>query len=145
MHTRGSGFDGWGAVAVADFDRDGDLDLFVGGRSIPGQYPLTPNSRLLANQRGRLRDVTDRFAPGLRKTGLVTSAIWSDVDNDGWLDLVVTHDWGPVKLYHNDRGQRLMDRTSSAGLATRTGWWNGIARSAFGPSSRSQEPPRTAL
>ena len=119
--------DSGSAAAVADFDRDGDLDLFVGGRSVPGQYPLTPNSRLLANDRGRFRDVTDQIAPGLRTTGLVTGAIWSDVDNDGWLDLLVTHDWGPVKLYQNQSGRNLVDRTGAAGLADRTGWWNGIA------------------
>lgn len=119
--------DSGSAVAVADFDRDGDLDLFVGGRSIPGQYPLTPNSRLLANDRGRFRDVTDQVAPGLRTTGLVTGAIWSDVDDDGWLDLLVTHEWGPVKLWWNRSGTGLVDRTASAGLADRTGWWNGIA------------------
>ena len=116
-----------GSIAtVADFDRDGDLDLFVGGRSIPGQYPLCPDSRLLRNDNGRLTDVTDELAPGLKKTGLVTSAVWSDANDDGWLDLMVTHEWGPVKLWGNDGG-RLVDRTDKAGLADRLGWWNAIA------------------
>ena len=113
-------------VAACDFDRDGDLDLFVGGRVIPGKYPLTPNSRLLRNDHGQFTDITDDAAPGLRTTGLVTSAVWSDADNDGWSDLLVTHEWGPVKLYRNNRGQ-LADRTDAAGLAQRSGWWNGIA------------------
>ncbi len=116
-----------GSVATAcDFDRDGDLDLFVGGRVIPGQYPLSPQSRILQNNGGRFTDVTESVAPGLGTTGMVTGAVWSDADGDGWLDLLVTHEWGPVRLFHNDGG-RLVDQTEEAGLAERTGWWNSIA------------------
>ena len=118
--------DSGSVVAAADLDRDGDLDLFVGGRCIPGQYPLAPNSRLLRNDHGRFTDVTGQLAPGLKQSGLVTSAVWSDANGDGWLDLVVTHEWGPVKLYLNNQGQ-LEDRTKVAGLADKLGWWNGIA------------------
>jgi hypothetical protein len=114
------------AAAACDFDRDGDLDLFIGGRVIPGQYPLAPPSRLLRNDRGRFIDVTQALAPELAQTGLVTGAVWSDADGDGWLDLVVTHEWGPVKLFRNDRG-RLVDQTRAAGLDALLGWWNGIA------------------
>jgi len=117
--------DSGGPVAAADPDRDGDLDLFVGGRVIPGHYPATPNSRLLRNEAGRLIDVTDEVAPDLRETGLVTGALWSDVDDDGDPDLLVTHEWGPVKLFRNDDG-RLEDRTREAGLADRMGWYNSI-------------------
>lgn len=119
--------DSGSVVAACDFDADGDLDLFVGSRSIPGEYPLTPDSRLLRNEKGQFRDVADIIAPGLRKTGLVTSAIWSDVDDDGWLDLLVTHEWGPIKLYGNDSGKRLVDDSAQAGLSNGTGWWNGIS------------------
>ena len=116
-----------GSVAVAsDFDRDGDLDLFVGSRSVPGKYPLLPSSRLLVNHEGTFTDQTIRLAPSLRRTGLVTSALWSDVDQDGWLDLLVTHDWGPVKVFGNREG-KLTDRTREAGLDKLSGWWNGIA------------------
>ena len=118
--------DSGSTVNAADYDRDGDLDLFVGGRVIPGAYPLTPNSRLLRNGGGRFRDVTDQVAPGLRQTGLVTAAVWSDADGDGWLDLLVTHEWGPVKLWRNDRG-KLVDETRAASLSDRVGWYNGIA------------------
>ena len=118
--------DSGGVVAAADFDRDGDLDLFVGGRVVPGQYPVAPRSRLLRNDRGKFTDVTDELAPELAETGLVTSALWSDADSDGWLDLLVTHDWGPVKLFHNLEGQ-LVDHTAEAGLAERLGWYKGIA------------------
>ena len=117
--------DSGGTAVAADMDRDGDLDLFVGGRVIPGHYPLAPESRLLRNEDGRLVDVTDEAAPALRHTGLVTGALWSDVDNDGDPDLLVAHEWGPVKLFANEDG-RLEDRTEQAGLAGRIGWYNGI-------------------
>ena len=118
-------------VAAADFDRDGDVDLFVGGRVVPGKYPETPSSRLLRNETTpgsvpHLVDATDEIAPGLRETGLVTGGLWSDANNDGWLDLLVTHEWGPVKLYLNQQGQ-LRDATAESGLANRMGWYNSIA------------------
>ena len=119
-------------VAACDYDRDGDLDLFVGGRVIPGQYPLTPRSRLLRNDWStsrRFTDVTGQVCPELGRSGLVTSALWSDADGDGFLDLLVTHEWGPVKLYHNEQGAGLTDQTVHAGLSNRLGWWNGIAGS----------------
>ena len=117
--------DSGGVVVAGDFDADNDLDLFVGGRVIPGKYPLSPSSRLLRNDDGRLVDVTQQLAPALLKTGLVTGALWSDADGDGRVDLLVTHEWGPVKLFRNDGG-RLVDMTQQAGLADRLGWWNGI-------------------
>jgi hypothetical protein len=118
--------DSGSCVAAADFDQDGDLDLFVGSRSVPGEYPVTPMSRLLRNVGGRFTDVTGEVAPGLGSTGLVTGAIWSDADGDGRVDLLVTHEWGPVKLYLS-RGDKLEDRTFDAGLEDLSGWWNGIA------------------
>lgn len=113
-------------VTACDFDRDNDLDLFVGSRSIPGKYPLFPRSRLLRNDQGNFTDVTERVAPELLETGLVTSALWSDVDLDGWLDLLVTHEWGPIKIYKNEQGQ-LANHMQEAGLHELLGWWNGIA------------------
>ena len=112
-------------AAAADFDRDGDLDLFVGGRLLPRRYPGTPSSRLLVNSGGAFTDATEKLAPELVKTRLVTSALWSDADGDGWLDLFVTHEWGPLKYFRNDRG-KLTDMTGPAGLADLKGWWNGI-------------------
>ena len=118
--------DSGSVAAAADFDRDGDLDLFVGSRSIPGRYPVTAHSRLLRNESGQFTDATDELASGLGQAGLVTSAIWSDANGDAWLDLLVTCEWGPVKLSLNENG-KLKERTREAGLADRLGWWNGIA------------------
>lgn len=118
--------DGGSVAAAGDFDRDGAVDLFIGARCSPGKYPQTSSSRLLRNQQGRFVEVTDSVAPGLRQAGLVTSAIWSDVDGDGWLDLLVTCEWGPVRLFVNEGG-RLVERTREAGLAEHLGWWRGIA------------------
>ena len=114
-----------GAVVAADYDNDGDLDLFVGGRVIPGKYPLAPKSVLLRNDGGRFVDVTDQLAPGLSDAGLVTAALWSDVDSDSQIDLLIALEWGPVKFFHNDGGS-FVDETESANLARYTGWWNGI-------------------
>ena len=122
--------DSGSCVTAADFDRDGDLDIFVGGRSLPGEYPTTPHSRLLRNESTelavRFTDATAELAPSLLESGMVTSALWSDVDNDGWIDLLVTHEWGPVKFFQNEKG-RLKDQSANAGLAQRLGWFNGIA------------------
>lgn len=108
------------AVTAADFDRDGDLDLFVGGRVVPGQYPVAPPSSLLINTDGK-------FSPTeIPNLGMVTSAIVSDPDHDGWVDLLVTTDWGPVRFLKNENGV-LVDRTAETGLDQLTGWWNGIA------------------
>ncbi|HUG10183.1 MAG TPA: VCBS repeat-containing protein [Opitutaceae bacterium] len=114
--------------AVADFDRDGRLDEFIGGGPLPGGYPASGRSVLLRDRDGARSDVTDTIAPGLRDVGLVTAAIWCDVDADGWPDLLVALDWGEVKYFRNDRGVRLEDWTDRAGFASGgTGWWSALA------------------
>ncbi|MFM1561605.1 MAG: VCBS repeat-containing protein [Roseibacillus sp.] len=117
-------------VVSADFDQDGDLDLFVGTRVIPGEYPAPPPSRLLLNEsaKGKVRFTAApaERAPGLGKAGLVTGAVWADIDADGWTDLLVAVEWGPVRVFSN-KGGNLRETTKEAGLAARHGWWNGIA------------------
>ncbi|MGI9515562.1 MAG: FG-GAP-like repeat-containing protein, partial [Pirellulaceae bacterium] len=113
-------------VAAADFDRDGDVDLFVGSRLMVGSYPATPQSTLLINEDGNFTAAGEDLAAGLLDAGMVTSAIWSDTNNDGWLDLLVAYDWGPVRLFLNENG-KLRDATESAGLAERLGWHNSLA------------------
>ena len=126
-----------GAVAAADFDHSGRLGLFIGARVLPGQYPTAPRSALLANRGGRFEDVTDSFAPGLREVGMVTSALWSDVDGDGWPDLLLTLEWGSVRYFHNNGGRGLEDWTERAGFASAgTGWWTSIAAADFNGDGR---------
>ena len=126
-----------GAVAAADFDHDGRLDLFLGGRVSTGEYPVAPRSALLANRGGKFEDVTDTMAPGLREVGMVTSALWSDVDGDGWADLLLTLEWGQVKYFHNDQGRGFSDWTERAGFAAAgMGWWTSLATADFNGDGR---------
>jgi hypothetical protein len=112
-------------VAAADFDGDGDTDLFVGGRVVPGQYPLAPRSYLLENQQGRLIDATARLCPALASPGMVTAAIWTDVDADGRPDLMIAGELMPITWYRNTgKGFVKMD----SGLEASTGFWNCIAQ-----------------
>lgn len=126
-----------GAVAAGDFDGDSRLDLFVGARVSSGLYPVAPQSVLLANHGGRFEDVTDLVAPGLREVGMVTSALWSDVDGDGRPDLLLTLEWGGVKYFHNNKGTRFEDWSDKAGFATAgAGWWYSIATADFNRDGR---------
>jgi hypothetical protein len=115
-----------GSVATAaDFDRDGDLDIFIGGRIIPGEYPVAARNSFLVN------DGTGHFQEssadhGISSTGLVTAALWSDIDRDGWSDLLIAHEWGAIRVFSNQEG-KLIETTEAAGLAGATGFWNSIA------------------
>lgn len=121
--------DSSGGVTTADFDRDGDLDLFVAARLVPGGYPEGAQSRLLRNEGGaRFVDATSEVFsdPAAVGRGMVTSSLWSDFDGDGWIDLLMTEDWGPVRSFRNREG-RLEESTESSGIGGLWGWWNGIA------------------
>jgi hypothetical protein len=118
-------------VAAADFDGDGAIDLFVGGRSIPGRYGLDPQSVLLRNDgRGKFTDVTDKAAPGLSRIGMVTDAIWKDVDGDGRPDLIVVGEWMPITIFHNE-GHGKLAKMNVPGLEKSNGWWNRIVAGDF--------------
>ena len=126
-----------GAVAAADWDRDGDLDLFIGGRVQPGDYPTPPRSALWTNQGGRFVDATASLAPACRAIGMVTAALWSDADGDGWPDLLLALDWGQVRFFRNDEGRGFTDRTEAAGFAAAgTGWWTSLAGADFNRDGR---------
>lgn len=127
-----------GAVAAIDFDHDGRLDLFIGGRTVPGAYPTSPVSALWANRGGgRFEDVTARLAPQLRNVGMVTAALWSDVDGDGWPDLLLALEWGQVMYFHNHQGESFENWTERAGFASAgTGWWTSLATADFNGDGR---------
>ena len=115
-----------GTVTSGDFDRDGDLDLFVGSRVVARAYGRMPRSQLLRNDgRGRFALVSDTEAPGLAEAGLVTAARWVDVNGDRALDLVVAGEWMPVRIWFNEQG-RLVERTAASGLAGSEGWWQSL-------------------
>jgi hypothetical protein len=115
------------SVAPADYDADGDIDLFVGSRSVPGHYGRSPASYLLENDgTGMFADVTGQVAPTLQQLGMVTDAQWADVDGDARLDLVVVGEWLPVTLMKNTGGQ-LVEATEAMGMDALSGWWNTVA------------------
>ena len=118
-------------AAAADYDGDGAIDLFVGGRSVPGRYGIDPQSSLLKNDgKGHFTDVTDRLAPGLSHIGMVTDALWRDVNGDGRLDLVVVGEWMPITIFRNMGGGRL-EKMNVPGLEKSDGWWNRIIPGDF--------------
>ncbi len=123
-----------GCVKAADYDQDGDLDLFIGGRIIPGRYPQAVNSYILRNDSRkndlRFTDVTREVCPELLQLGMVKDALWTDFNNDGKIDLMVTGDWMPVKIFQNE-GQQFTDITEGSGLEGLKGWWNSLTGGDF--------------
>ena len=111
-------------VTPGDVDGDGDLDLFVGARVVPGHYPTSERSRLLINDGKAI--FTDSEDAALFELGMVTDALWSDADGDGDADLLVATEYGPVRYLRNGGG-KLVEATVEAGLADRQGWWNCLA------------------
>jgi len=111
-------------VRPCDFDSDGDIDLFIGSRSVPGKYGWPPNQLLLENDgTGHFKDITDLNAGGLKEIGMVTDASWMDYDKDGDKDLVLAGEWMNISIFQNDQG-KFSDVTSSTGLNETSGWWN---------------------
>lgn len=119
MHVSGK------VVEACDYDNDGDLDLFVGGRLTPSKYPFAPRSFILQNNSGKFQDVTANIAPALLEPGLVSCATWLDYNGDGNTDLLVSGEWMPVMLFEND-GSKFIDKTTDLGFDQYTGWWSSV-------------------
>jgi hypothetical protein len=119
-----------GPMALADVDGDGLLDLFVGGRAIAGKFPAAATSIIFKNE-------GNRFAPKQRfeKLGLVSGAVFSDIDSDGDPDLILAMQWGPVRIFRNDKGT-FIEVTEQLGLSGWKGLWNGVATGDFDNDGR---------
>ncbi|WP_338225683.1 VCBS repeat-containing protein [Algoriphagus confluentis] len=120
-----SGIKGNGStVKGADFDGDGFVDLFVGGRTPVAQFPYPEQSYLLHNQGGTLVDVTLEKIPEIRNLGMITDAAWTDIDGDGQLDLVVVGELMAITVFKNSGGN--FQKLTQTGLENHLGWWNVI-------------------
>jgi ASPIC and UnbV/FG-GAP-like repeat len=121
-------------VRAADYDHDGDLDLFISGRVDPRNYPKPVSSFIYRNdsKNGHIKftDVTPTVAKDLTKIGMVCDAIWTDFDNDGWQDLILAGEWMPVTFLKNDKGV-FKNVTDISGIQDQTGWWNSITAGDF--------------
>ncbi len=117
-----------GPAAVADYDKDGDLDVFVGGRVVPGRYPETPRSCLFRNDssNGKVRFVDVAPVAGLEALGMVTAVVWADTNGDTWPELIVATEWGPVRVIQNIQGS-LRRVASDLRMGKVTGWWSSLA------------------
>ncbi|WP_031425286.1 VCBS repeat-containing protein [Flavimarina sp. Hel_I_48] len=112
-------------VNASDYDRDGDLDLFIGSRLRPNSYPLADGSYILRNDNGIFKDVTHDLAQELSALGMVTSALWTDFNNDGAVDLIIVGEWMQITFFENQNGKfkNVSSQTEMAGLS---GFWNSI-------------------
>jgi hypothetical protein len=117
-------FESSSCVTAADYDNDGDQDLFVGVRLKPFSYGYPCKGYLLQNNgKGFFTDVTEKMAPQLKEAGMITDAKWFDYDKDGNPDLVVAGEYMPIRIFHNEPGGRLKETTEAAGLSKSNGWW----------------------
>ena len=113
-----------GTVTAADFDNDGDPDLFIGGR-VSKQYPLPPGSFLLQNNHGVFTDITAKVCPALRSAGMITAAVWTDFDKDNQMDLIIAGEWMPLRFFKNNHGF-LQEVTNASGLTEMNGMWRSL-------------------
>ena len=112
-------------VVPADFDKDGDMDLFLAGRHLPWSYPNPESSVILVNKGDKFENVTKEIAPELAAIGMVNDAVWVDLNQDDMIDIVLVGEWMPVTFFLNEGG-KFRDVTAEFGLEEKTGWWFSI-------------------
>jgi len=119
-----------GVASSSDIDGDGDLDLFVGGRQVPGSYGKIPESYMLINEGGTFKNATATLSPDIAAIGMVTDALWMDYDKDGKSDLIIAGEWMPITVFSYN-GTILEKKTNIAGLENTSGWWNSLVMADF--------------
>lgn len=124
-----------GPVAAADYTGDGYVDLFIGGRHLPGQYPADATSRLFVGREGEFLP-DEKNSELFREIGLVTDALFADITGNGWQDLLLATEWGSLKLFENRKGT-FFNITDEVGLAGYHGWWTGLAIGDFTGNGRA--------
>jgi hypothetical protein len=119
-------------VATADYNKDGLMDIFIGGRVRPGEYPLVPKSTLLKNtsKLGKIDFLEDKNNSSLNNLGMVTAALWTDFNNDNWPDLIVVGEFMPIRIFQNNNGI-LNEISGGIDLKSSHGWWNSISSGDF--------------
>ena len=116
-------------VVAADYDNDGDLDVFVGGRHNPHDYPSPTTSTLYVNTNGQLANANAEKAPELKNIGMVTDAVWLDYDQDNDLDLIVVGEWMPITIFSNEGG--VLSQVLVPSLQQTRGWWFSLEKGDF--------------
>lgn len=116
-----------GSVSAGDYDGDGDMDIFIGGR-VSNAYPVSPRSYLLQNNNGVFSDVTEKVCPALMNPGMVTSSVWIDLDNDKQNELIIAGEWMPVRVFKKDNSN-LKEITNQTGLVNNSGMWRSLIAS----------------
>lgn len=114
------------SVAGADYDGDGDIDIFIGGRVSPNQYPISPRSYMLQNNGGKFSDVTEDVCPELAEGGMITGVVFADFNNDKKTDLIVAGEYTPVRFFENSGG-KFKEVTAETGLEHMSGQWRSLA------------------
>jgi hypothetical protein len=120
-------FESTSTVSANDFDKDGDVDLFVGVRLIPFNYGLPGNGYLLLNDgKGNFADRTEQYAPELSRLGMITDSQWTDINQDGQVDLVIVGEWMSIKIFVQEDG-KLADKSAALGVSPSNGWYHSLS------------------